>query len=337
MNSIQHKIEHTIERKDLELLLAIASAGSLAAAAQRLSLAATVVSKRLAALEARVGSKLLHRTTRRVQLSAEGETFVALAAPVVESFEALEQALSERQGEARGLLRIASSPGFGRVWLAPVLGALQQQHPGLEVQLHLAEALPDLTSGRFDAAVWLWRPRGGSLITRKLAPNRRIVVAAPSYLQRRGTPMTPEDLAEHECLVARENNDSPALWRLQPLTPRGAAARTVKVSGALSCNHGEVVREWALRGHGLMLRSLWDVHEWMQRGLLVQVLPEWAMLDADVHLVLPPRDARLVLPRRVRLLQEHLVSAFEQVPWSAAAAAVNVSKPPPPPAKRRRR
>jgi DNA-binding transcriptional LysR family regulator len=322
-----------IERRDVELVAAIAAAGSLAAAAERLELAPTVVSKRLAALESRLSARLLHRTTRRVQLSAEGETFIALAAPVMEGFIALEEALADRHGAPRGLLRVASSLGFGRLWLAPALAALQRRHPALEVQLHLAESLPDLASGRFDAAVWLWRPRGGSIVARRLAPNRRIVVAAPAYLRRAGTPTGPEDLAAHECLVVRENDDRPAVWRLQPLAPRGATPRAVKVRGTLSSNHGEVVRDWALRGHGLMLRSLWDVHEPLVRGELVHVLPGWAMLDADVHLLLPPRDARLVQPRRVRLLQEHLVAAFADVPWTRPLSAAA----PPPPARRRAR
>jgi LysR family transcriptional regulator, transcriptional activator for dmlA len=309
-----------IDRPDLALLAAIQREGSLAAAARALDLAAPVASKRLAALEQRVGARLLHRTTRRLQLTAEGETFVAQAAPLLEGFARLEESLAERATQASGRLRVASTFGFGRVWLAPALAQLHALHPGIEIDLHLGEQLPDLSTGRFDAAVWLWRPQGASLVTRRLASNRRVVVAAPAYLKRNGTPQTPDDLLSHRCLVVREHDDSPALWRLQSVAARNNAARTLRVGGPMASNHGEVVRDWALAGHGLMLRSLWDVHPHLQRGQLVHVLPLWAMLDADVHLVLPPRDLRLATPRRLRLLQEHLVAAFADVPWNATIA-----------------
>jgi LysR family transcriptional regulator, transcriptional activator for dmlA len=309
-----------IDRADLGLLTAIEREGSLAGAARALDLAAPVASKRLAALEQRVGARLLHRTTRRLQLTAEGEAFVAQAAPLLEGFSRLEESLSERASQPSGRLRVASTFGFGRLWLAPALAQLHTLHPGIEIDLHLGEQLPDLTTGRFDAAVWLWRPQGASLVTRRLASNRRVVVAAPSYLKRHGTPQTPDDLLSHRCLVVREHDDSPALWRLQSAAIRNSTARTLRIGGPMTSNHGEVVRDWALAGHGLMLRSLWDVHPHLQRGHLVHVLPEWAMLDADVHLVLPPRDLRLATPRRLRLLQDHLVAAFADVPWNATTA-----------------
>lgn len=311
-----------IQRDDLNMLLQIQTAGQLAGAARALDWAPTVMSKRLTSLETRLDVRLLHRTTRRLQLTAEGEAFVEQAAALVNGFEALEASLTDQQAHAKGRLRVASSPGFGRVWVAPALAVLQQRHSGLSVELHLAEHLPDMTSGRFDVAVWLWQPQATSLVSRKLASNRRVVVASPKYLKQRGTPMVPNDLMQHDCLVVRENDDSPALWRLQALgtkTPRGGAApqHSVRVSGPLVSNHGEVVREWALQGHGLMLRSLWDVHALIANRKLVHVLPDWAMLDADVHLVLPPRGLSLATPKRVRLLQDHLVATFANVPWVA--------------------
>ncbi len=310
-----------IDRCDLHLLTAIQRAGSLAGAARLLDLAPPAASKRLAHLEQRVGARLLQRTTRRLQLTSEGEVFVEQARTLLQGFDRLEEALRERAGQARGRLRIASSFGFGRVWLAPTLAALHKEHPGIEIDLHLTDQLPDLTAGRFDAAVWLWRPPGGSLVTRRLAPNRRIVVAAPAYARRHGLPMTPEALSEHRCLVVREHDDTPSVWRLHNIGGRGAAARAFRVHAAMSSNHGEVVRDWCLAGHGLMLRSMWDVHALLARGQLVQALPGWAMLDADVHLVLPPRDLRLATPRRLRILQEHLQAAFASVPWAQTAKA----------------
>jgi DNA-binding transcriptional LysR family regulator len=334
-----------LSRTDLELLLHIADGGSLAAAARRLDRAPPGISKALAALESRLGARLLHRTTRRLQFTAEGEAVLAQARDIVAGFERLDEALdlsiNGPRDTARGRLRVASSPGFGRVWLAPALATLQAEHPGLAIDLQLADHLPDLAAGRFDAAVWLWTPTRGSWLTRRLARNRRVVVAAPAYLRRHGTPQTPDDLAAHRCLVVRENDEPATVWRLSPLARRGAQPVAVRVGGPLASNHGEVVRDWALAGHGLMLRSLWDVAAPLARGELVQVLPGWAMLDADVHLVLPPRPPGLALPRRVQLLQQHLVQAFAGEPWQTRINAA--IKPPPvapatsPPARRRPR
>ncbi len=332
-----------LSRADLELLLHIADGGSLAAAARRLDRAPPGVSKALAALESRLGTRLLHRTTRRLQFTAEGEAVLAQARDIVAGFERLDEALDSaihgQRDTARGRLRVLSSPGFGRLWLAPVLAALQTRHPGLAIDLQLADHLPDLAAGRFDAAVWLWTPTRGSWLTQRLARNRRVVVAAPRYLQHHGTPATPADLAQHHCLVVRENDEPALVWRLVPVARPRAEPVAVRVGGPLASNHGEVVRDWALAGHGLMLRSLWDVAAPLARGELVHVLPAWAMLDADVHLVLPPRPPGLALPRRVQLLKDELAQAFAGEPWLRPSARPPApARPvPSPPAPRPRR
>jgi LysR family transcriptional regulator, transcriptional activator for dmlA len=308
-----------IDRGDLQLVQQVLAHGSLAGAARALDLAPPAVTKRLAALESRLKLRLFHRTTRRLQLTPEGEAFAARASALLDGFDALEHELAERLAEPRGMLRVCCSLGFGRAWVAPALARFQAAHPGVELQLHLSEDLPDLERERFDAAVWLRRPQQGALLSRKLASNRRIVVGAPSYLKRHGTPLQPQDLMQHQCLVVREHVDRPALWRLDWLQRRGPA-QAVRVHGALSSNSGETVRDWALAGCGLMLRSLWDVHEHLAAGRLVHVLPDYAMLDADIHFITPPRGASLAAPKRLRLLQEHLVREFEQPPWGLPTA-----------------
>jgi len=315
-----------IERSDLDLVLQVVAQGSLAGAARALDLAPPAVTKRLAALESRLALRLFHRTTRRLQLTPEGEAFVDKARALLDGFAALEHELGERLAEPRGLLRVCSSFGFGRAWVAPALARFQAAHPGVELQLQLSEQLPELEAGRFDAAVWLWRPSQPALLSRKLASNRRILVGAPSYLKRAGVPQQPQDLAQHQCLVVREHVDRPALWRLDALQ-RGQPSQTVRVHGALSCNSGEVVRDWALAGLGLMLRSLWDVHEHLASGRLVHLLPQFAMLDADIHFITPPRGARLAAPKRLRLLQEHLSREFAQAPWLHATSARPAPRP----------
>lgn len=312
----------SIDRADLDLVLQIARGGSLAAAARELDLEPPAVTKRLAALESRLGLRLFHRTTRRLALTEAGHVFCRHALPLLDGMAALEADLQERAAEPRGLIRIACSFGFGRRWLAPLLADFQERHPKVEVQLRLVEQLPDLVAAGMDAAVWLWKPQGASMVSRKLATNRRVLVASPRYLERHGIPLRPEDLRSHRCLPVREHDDAPNVWRLEPVTRRvGLQPVSVRVDGALSSNSGEVVRDWALAGRGIMLRSLWDVHEPLREGALVHVLPNYAMLDADVHWVAPAHMRGAALPLRLRLLQEHLAQALASPPWSDLLAA----------------
>lgn len=305
-----------IERRDLQLVLAVAEQGSLAGAARVLDMEPPAVTKRLAALEARLGLRLFHRTTRRLGLTDEGEVFCARAHELQAGLAELESELQERVGEPRGLIRLVSTLGFGRRWVAPALADFQARYPAVEVQLHLMEQWPDLATGSFDAAVWLWRPPEAGVMLRRLAGNRRIVVGSPDYLRRHGAPRQPADLAQHHCLVVREHDSRYATWRLTALDRRRRPVEVaVRVSGPLSSNSGEVVRDWALAGRGLMLRSLWDVHEALADGHLVQVLPDYAMLDADVHWVARPRSPGAPLPWRLRLLQDHLARWLADPPW----------------------
>lgn len=304
-----------IEHQELALVIHVAEQGSLAAAARVLDLEPPAVTKRLAALEARLGVRLFHRTTRRLSLTDEGELFCSRARTLIAGVSSLEAELQENIGEARGLIRLASSFGFGRRWVAPALASFQAQHPRVDLQLELVEHLPDLATAGFDAAVWLWAPSRATVLARKLAPNRRVLAAAPAYLERAGMPNTPQDLTQHECLVVREHEARYATWRLTPLDRRRAQPVVVRVRGNLSSNSGEVVRDWALDGRGIMLRSLWDVHDLLHQGRLVHLLPGYAMLDADVHWIAPPRAPGSTVPLRLRLLQEHLARSLADPPW----------------------
>lgn len=313
---------HDLERADLRLALAIYEAGSLSGASRLLEMEPPAVSKKLARLEQRLGFVLFHRNTRRLQLSGDAEPFVQQAKEVLLSFDKLTDQLRDKQADLRGKLRLCSSFGFGRHVLAPLLAEFQLAHPLVQVQLQLVDHLPDLLAGGWDAAVWLWSPKQMALRVQTLARNHRVLVAAPSYLKRAGQPNQPQDLASHQCLVVRENDAHPAIWSLQAL-PKSQRTRNlqtveVQIQGPLSSNSGEVVRDWALAGNGIMLRSMWDVHTALQRGALVQILPEWGMLDADVHWVTPPRAADSPLPRRLRVLQQHLATALRDVSWNHA-------------------
>ena len=327
-----------MERSDLELVLAVRDQGSMAAAASSLNLAPPAVTKRLAALEARLGQRLFQRTTRRVSPTAEGEAVCASAVPLLEGFKALEAQLQERHKEPIGRIRLAATFGFGRLWLGPALARFQARYPRLQLQLQLTEQLPDLAADGFDGAVWLWSVNGAQAaqwVSRRLARNQRVVVAAPSYIAKNGAPLATDDLQQHACLIARENalenaglaSKSFDEWHLvqESAAKKGSPPPTrVRVQGPLSSNSGELVRDWCLDGRGIMLRSLWDVAPQLASGKLVRVLPDWCMPDADIHWLAPYRpDA----PRRIRLLIDFLVADFASEPWKVKPAALQRARP----------
>jgi LysR family transcriptional regulator, transcriptional activator for dmlA len=315
-----------MNRSDLQLVVAVRERGSLAAAALQLGIAASVATKRLAALETKIGQRLFQRTTRRVSVTAEGETFCARAVALLQGFTALEAELQESQSEPSGLIRLASTFGFGRLWLGPALASFQARYPRTEIQLQLTEQLPDLAVERFDGAIWLWAAKGGRTlpwVSRRLGRNQRVLVASPEYIRRHGALTSPEELKALACLVVRENGGEKGLsggygfdtWQLQK--DRDKSTVRVQVHGPLSSNSGELVRDWCLSGRGIMLRSLWDIAPQLASGALVRVLPGYSMPDADIHWLAPHRpDA----PRRIRLLIDFLVDQFRNEPWKQVPA-----------------
>ncbi|WP_332775775.1 LysR family transcriptional regulator [Polaromonas sp.] len=322
-----------MDRSDLELVLAVRDHGSLSAAALSLDLAPPVVTKRLAALEARLGQRLFQRTTRRVSPTPEGETVCARAAVLLQGFNELEAELQERQTEPAGLIRIAATFGFGRLWLGPALASFQARYPRLQVQLLLTEQLPDLALEGFDGAVWLWPVQGrqaAQWVSRRLARNQRVLVASPHYLKQHGTPASLEALQEHACLIARENGNASGdaarqrfdVWQLHK--ERDRTPVRVRVQGPLSSNSGELVRDWCVQGRGIMLRSLWDISPQLASGQLVRVLPAYSMPDADIHWLAPYRAS---VPRRIRLLIDFLLEQFKNDPWKTTPPAASRAGP----------
>ncbi|MGJ3704159.1 LysR substrate-binding domain-containing protein [Variovorax sp. AFSI2.2] len=312
----------SMDRSDLELVVAIRDQGSLAGASATLDVVPSVITKRLGALEARLGQRLFERTTRRLSVTAEGEAVCLHAKTLLEGFAALESELGERQNDLVGTIRLAATFGFGRRWLGPALATFQARHPALQIELLLTERLPDLGAEGYDGALWLWavqQRRAADWVTRRIARNQRVLAASPAYIERRGTPATVEALAAHDCLVARENGEAnqrqSSLWTLRHARD-GSTAR-VRVQGPLTSNSGEMVRDWCLAGHGIMLRSLWDIAPQLASGELVRVLPHYAMPDADIHWIAPWRPKT---PRRVRLLLDHLAEQFRGEPWKPGKA-----------------
>lgn len=319
-----------MDRSDLELVLAVRTHGSLAGAARSLNVAPPLVTKRLAALEARLGQRLFQRTTRRVSPTAEGETVCERAMVLLQGFVALEAELQERKAEPTGLIRLATTFGFGRLWVGPALARFQERYPRIDIQLQLTEQLPDLALDGYDGAIWLWAVadrQAAQWVSRQLAPNQRVLVAAPHYLAQHGAPSSLQALQSHSCLIARENGNAPGqrfdVWTLYQA--QDTAPERVRVRGPLSSNSGELVRDWCLAGRGIMLRSLWDIAPQLASGELVRVLPGYAMPDADIHWLAPLRPDS---PRRIRLLIDFLVEQFQGAPWETTRPLASRAAPP---------
>lgn len=287
----------------MQFFSALVRCGSLSAAARELQVSTPAVSKRLAALEARLGVRLLHRTTRRLALTHEGETYLASARRILDEIEGLERELQGARTEPTGLLRVNATLGFGRMHVAPAIASYVRAYPKVEVQLQLSVNPPPLTEDAFDVCVRFGEPPDARVMARLLAPNRRLLCASPAYLQRHGTPRTPHDLASHSIIGIRQGDEAYGLWRLRS----GRRAETVRVRGGLSTNDGEIAVNWALAGHGIVLRAEWDVARYLRSGRLVQVLENWQTPPADIHAVYPVRHHSTM---RVRSFVDHLAVEF---------------------------
>lgn len=303
---IFHSVNNFPEPGDLHVFATVVRKAGFSAAAEELGASPAYVSKRIRLLEATLATKLLHRTTRRVAVTEEGERVFHWAQRILDDIDHLVQDVSTAAGEPRGLLRMSSSFGFGRNVVAPAMSQLVARHPGLQVRLEVFDRLVDVAAEGIDLDVRVGDEIAPHLIARKLADNHRVLCAAPAYLQRKGLPRGIAELSAHDCLVIKERDHPFSVWKLRA----GAEERTVKVTGPLSANHGEIAVQWAVDGHGIVLRSVWDVAALLQSGQLVQVLPEWRQ-EANVWAVYPTRLDRSAKVRAcVEFLQDYFRRAM---------------------------
>jgi LysR family transcriptional activator of dmlA len=288
---------------DLRVFTSVVLKSSFAAAAQDLGASPAYVSKRVRVLEEQLGTRLLHRTTRRVALTEDGERAYRWAQRILDDVDQLLQEVGGTRAQPRGTLRVSSSFGFGRRQVAPALSALTEHHPKLQVRLELFDRLVDVAAEGFDLDVRVGDEIAPHLIARRLADNHRVLCAAPGYLAQRGMPRTLDDLRGHDCLAIKERDHPFGVWRLRC----DGREQTVKVSGPLSSNNGEVALRWALDGRGIVLRSMWQVAPLLAEGKLVQVLPG-CLQPANVWAVYP---VRLERSAKLRVAVEFLVQWFQ--------------------------
>lgn len=296
-----------IQPADLGFFSAVASAGSLSAAARELGVTTPAVSKHLAQMEQRLGVALVNRTTRRMSLTPEGETYLEHARRILAEIDGMEHLLGVGKATPRGLLRVNATLGFGRSHVAPLISRFVRRHPQVEVQLQLSVNPPALTDDTFDVCIRFGAPPDSRVIARHIAPNRRLLCASPAYLARHGTPKVPNDLTKHNCIGIRQGEEAYGVWRLS--SGRGKAARTeaVKTRGNLTTNDGEIAVSWALEGHGVLMRAEWDIDRYLRSGRLVQILPNYYTPDADIYAVYPQRHQ---LAARVRAFVDFVADAL---------------------------
>nr|WP_213085940.1 MULTISPECIES: LysR substrate-binding domain-containing protein [unclassified Pseudomonas] len=290
--------------EDLNIFVQVAKRASFAAVAEQLGMSAAFISKRVRLLEQQMGVRLLHRTTRRVSLSEEGERVYQWALQIFETVQRMGDDISTQHRVPVGQLRIASSLGLGRRFVAPALSELAERYPQLDIRLDVHDRLVDLIEEGVDLDIRVGNVIAPHLIAKPLAHNRRVLCAAPGYLQRRGTPRQLAELSSHDCLVIKERDHPFGVWQLQG--PQGE--QSVRVTGGLSTNHGEVAHQWCLDGRGILLRSYWDVHDSLADGRLVPVLEDYHQA-ADIWAVY---TSPLASSAKVRVAVEFLRQYFAE-------------------------
>jgi DNA-binding transcriptional LysR family regulator len=292
---------------EMSVFARVVVTGSLSAAARELSLSPAMVSRRLAALESRLGVRLVNRTTRSLRLTDEGASYYESCARVLAEIEEANAAVSAKRQEPRGTLRVALPASFGNQHVAPLVPQFAARYPEVQLALSLSDRTVNLIEEGFDLAVRIAELEDSSLAARKLAPNRRVVCATPEYLRHHGMPREPEDLAQHNCLLT---DDFASTWEY-----KGPDARTgsVRVTGRYVCDNWEVVREWTLAGLGIALKSTWDVRRHLEDGSLVSLLPGYSFdTGVAIYAVYPHRRH---LPAKTRAFIEFLADSFGPEPY----------------------
>ncbi|MGO4908118.1 LysR family transcriptional regulator [Pseudorhodobacter sp. W20_MBD10_FR17] len=284
---------------NIRLFQTITEKGSLVAAGREVGLSATTVSERLAALEAHYGVVLFNRTTRSLSLTDEGRTLLSGAKLVLGEIDDLEMRIRHGAETLSGSIRVSAPIDIGRSIVSGVISSFTAEHPAISIELLLSDGYVDIVGQGFDLALRFGTVTDSSLRTRNLGHFRRIVCAAPSYIAAHGTPQTPADLTQHNCLIMRFGATLDNVWRFGT----DKKPQTVTVRGNKIVNDGSLVRQWALEGHGIVLKSELDVAPDLDAGRLIALLEAFSFPANPLQMMFPPGRAQ---PRRVQALADAL-------------------------------
>jgi DNA-binding transcriptional LysR family regulator len=294
--------------KQLETLVAVATRGSLIGAARAEGVAPAVIGRRLDALESRLGVKLLVRTTRRITLTHEGSAFLEDCQRLLMDLANAEASVSEGGVKASGHLRITAPAGFGRRHVAPLVPRFRERHPEVTISLNLSDRVVDVASEGFDCAVRVGDLPDSSLVSVRLADNRRMCVATPRYLKLNGTPQTPADLVRFDCLTLSSDASQTRGWAFASPQDNGELQTIhLRPGGPLDCSDGQVLHEWCLAGYGIAWRSRWEVEADVRTGRLVAVLESHAAPANGIYVVFAQRKHMAL---RLRLWIDFLKTEF---------------------------
>ncbi|MES2399175.1 MAG: LysR substrate-binding domain-containing protein [Pseudomonadota bacterium] len=291
--------------KQLESFVSVVARGSLAAAARAESVAPAIMGRRLDALEERLGVKLLVRTTRRIALTHEGSAFLEDCQRLLADIANAEASVSAGGVKASGHLRITAPAGFGRRHVAPLVTAFREQHADVTISLNLSDRVVDLAGEGFDCAVRVGDLPDSSLVSVRMADNRRLCVATPAYLETHGTPQHPSELSKFDCLTLSSEASQTRGWAFLV----DGELLYLKPGGPLDCSDGQVLHDWCLAGYGIAWRSTWEVEAEVAAGQLVAVLQDFAAPPNGIYCVFPQRKH---LPLRVRLWIDFLKQNFSE-------------------------
>ncbi|MCZ8253013.1 MAG: LysR family transcriptional regulator [Hylemonella sp.] len=295
--------------KQMESFVSVATRGSLTAAAHAEGVAPAIMGRRLDALEERLGVKLLVRTTRRISLTHEGSAFLEDCQRLLTDVANAEASVSAGGVKASGHLRITAPAGFGRRHVAPLVPRFRELHADVTISLNLSDRVVDIAGEGYDCAVRVGDMPDSSLVSVRMADNRRLCVATPEYLKRHGRPETPQDLARFDCLVLSSDASQTRGWAFN--VPKDGATEVIhyRPNGPMDCSDGQVLHNWCLAGYGIAWRSTWEVEEEIAEGRLVAVLEEFAAPPNGIYAVFPQRKH---LPLRVRLWVDFLKHHYGQ-------------------------
>jgi DNA-binding transcriptional LysR family regulator len=289
----------------LQAFVSSATLGSFSAAARADGVTPALIARRVDGLEARLGVRLFVRSTRRLVLTNEGQTLLEEAKSILKAFEDAENRIGQGSANPVGLLRITAPAGFGRRHVAPLLPALCEQHPGLEVLLDLSDDFVDLASERYDCAIRIGELSDSSLVGVRLAENQRVVVGSPQYLKNHGIPNNPNDLSNHRCLALQAKSGQTRGWLFQV----NGHSTWHPIAGKISCSDGSVLHQWCLEGYGLAWRSLWEVSKDIAAKRLVTVLDDYRAPPTGIFALTAERR---LTPLRVRVLVQWLKYHYQK-------------------------
>lgn len=291
---------------DVALFTRVCATRNLSAAGREFGLSPAASSARMAQLERALGARLLHRTTRQITLTQDGETFLEHALRLLESAEQAASSVGGASTRPEGLLRVAASASFARQHIVPLLAEFLRAHPGIRLDLRLSDRIIDMAANGIDVAVRIGPLRDSALVARKLAPSRLVLCAAPAYLAEHGTPHSPQELESHQCLVLE--GTSP--WSFKAA---GGSVQRVRVSGRMQSDNGEALRDAALDAQGITMQSMWAVYRQLQGGALVQVLEGFPVaVDSVVAAVYLNRH---FLPPKTQAFIDFFAARFGPVPY----------------------